>query len=334
VSIRARGTFVTQQPVSRRAVFRGAAAIGLAAAAGAAVPASASAATSASAVNGAGRPVDTVALPAGFAPEGVTIGTRPLAYFGNRVSGEIYRASLVTGLGAIISPAVGTGSIGLKVDPRGRLFVSGGGAGTARVISAVSGAVLANYSLVTGATFINDVVLTPAGPWFTDSINPTLYHLPLSRRGGLPGPDGVVRVPVTGDLVYTTGFNANGIVRTPDGEGLIIVQSNTGLLFRADTATGVTRTVDLGGVLVTNGDGLLLLGRTLYVVRNQNNEVVVVALNRAGTKGTVTGRLTDPRFDTPTTVAAFGNRLYLPNARFNVAPAPTTPYTAVAIQRR
>jgi sugar lactone lactonase YvrE len=332
--MRARDTFVTQQPVSRRSVFRGAAGLGLAAAVGASIPASASAATSASAIDGASRAVDTIALPAGFAPEGVTIGTRPVAYFGNRVSGEIFRASLVTGQGAIISPAVGTGSIGLKIDPRGRLFVCGGAAGTARVISAVSGVMLANYSLVTGATFVNDVVLTPAGPWFTDSVNPTLYHLPLSRRGGLPGPGGVVRLPITGDLVYTTGFNANGIVRTPDGEGLIIVQSNTGMLFRADTVTGVTRRVDIGAELVTNGDGLLLLGRTLYVVRNQNNEVVVVALNRAGTRGTVTGRLTDPRFDTPTTVAALGNRLYLPNARFNTTPTPTTPYSAVAIRRQ
>jgi hypothetical protein len=100
-----------------------------------------------------------------------------------------------------------------------------------------------------------------------------------------------------------------------------------------DPATGVTRTVDLGGELVTNGDGLLLLGRTLFVVRNQNNEVAVVSLNRAGTRGEIVDRLTDPRFDTPTTVAAFGKRLYLPNARFNVTPAPDTPYTAVAIPR-
>jgi hypothetical protein len=32
-------------------------------------------------------------------------------------------------------------------------------------------------------------------------------------------------------------------------------------------------------------------------------------------------------------MAAFANRLYLPNARFNTPPTPTTPYTAVAIPR-
>jgi hypothetical protein len=43
--------------------------------------------------------------------------------------------------------------------------------------------------------------------------------------------------------------------------------------------------------------------------------------------------LTDPRFDVPTTVAVFGNRLYLPNARFSTPPTPDTVYTANAIRR-
>jgi hypothetical protein len=43
--------------------------------------------------------------------------------------------------------------------------------------------------------------------------------------------------------------------------------------------------------------------------------------------------LTDPRFDVPTTVAVFGDRLYLPNARFGTPPTPETVYTANAIRR-
>jgi hypothetical protein len=35
-----------------------------------------------------------------------------------------------------------------------------------------------------------------------------------------------------GDSAYPAGNNANGIAATPDGRGLIIVQSNTGKLFR------------------------------------------------------------------------------------------------------
>lgn len=66
-------------------------------------------------------------------------------------------------------------------------------------------------------------------------------------------------------------------------------------------------------------------------MQNQLNQVAVVRLDRAGTAGTVVDRLTDPRFDVPTTVDAFGPRLYLPNARFGTEPTPTTPYSAVAI---
>ena len=85
--------------------------------------------------------------------------------------------------------------------------------------------------------------------------------------------------------------------------------------------------------MLTAGDGLLVSGRTLLVVQNRLNQVAVVHLNREGTEGEIVGTLTDPRFDVPTTVAAFGNRLYLPNARFTTPPTPTTPYTAVAIPK-
>jgi hypothetical protein len=168
---------------------------------------------------------------------------------------------------------------------------------------------------------------------FTDSLNPVLYKVPLDRRGGLPDQAEVVTVPLTGDLVFQEGFNVNGISHTPDGKGLLLVQSNTGRLFRVDPADGVTTEVDLGGESLPNGDGILLSGRTLYVVQNQLNQVAVVRLDRTGNSGTVVERVTDPRFDVPTTVAAFANRLYLTNARFGTEPTPTTPYTAVAISQ-
>jgi sugar lactone lactonase YvrE len=143
----------------------------------------------------------------------------------------------------------------------------------------------------------------------------------------------VVTLPLAGDIASPGAFN-NGISPTPDGRGLLVAQSNTASLFRVDPATGASTRVDLGGETLPNGDGILLHGRTLYVVQNQLNQVAVVRLDHGGTRGQVVQRLTDPRFDVPTTVAIFGNRLYLPNARFNTTPTPTTPYTAVAIRRR
>ncbi|MFI9550092.1 superoxide dismutase [Nonomuraea endophytica] len=272
---------------------------------------------------------ESISLPNGFRPEGIAIGSGPFAFLGSLANGSIYRADLRTGLGAIISEGPGTPSVGVKLDERGRLFVAGGTAGDARVIDTRTGRVLASYRLSTTPAFVNDVVLTRDAAWFTDSTNPVLYKLPL-RGGGLPAD--VVRVPLTGDLVYGTGINANGIAATPDGRGLIIVQSNTGGLFRVDGA-GVTSRIDLNGEALPQGDGLLLRGRTLYAVQNRINTVAVLRLNASGTEGRVVQRVTSPLFDVPTTVAAFGSRLYLPNARFTTPPTPDTTYNTVSIPR-
>ena len=268
-------------------------------------------------------------LPAGFQPEGIAIGRGPYAYLGSRVDGDIYRASLITGKGRVISQGPGTQSLGMKIDRYGRLFVAGGAGGDARVIDTRTGRVLRSYTLQTIPSFINDVILTGNAAWFTDSTNPTLFKLDL-RRGKLPR--AAKAVPLSGDITYTTpGPNANGISRTPDGRNLIIVQSNSGKLFHT-TYRGKTTEIDLGGEAVPNGDGLWLRGRTLYVVQNRLNVVAKVVLNKSGTRGKVVSRTGSPDFDVPTTIAEYGKRLYLPNARFTTTPTPTTPYNAVSIR--
>ncbi|MFG2054372.1 SMP-30/gluconolactonase/LRE family protein [Micromonospora sp. NPDC048930] len=280
-----------------------------------------------------GQPA-VVALPAGFQPEGIAASGR-YAWFGSRATGAIYRADLITGQGDQLSPATGTPSLGLKIDPRGRLFVSGGTAGDARVIDGGTGEVLARYQFASAPTFVNDVVLTGEAAWFTDSNKPVLYRLPLDPSGALPPADGFTTLPLSGAYQQVdTGVNLNGIARTPDGEALIVIQSNTGTLFRVDPATGVTTVVDVPGHTFVNGDGLLLLDRTLYVVQNRLNQIAVVELNDAGTAGTLTGTITDPGFDVPTTVAKALGRLYLPNARFTTPPTATTPYTVVTVDPR
>ena len=269
-------------------------------------------------------------LPNGFQPEGIAIaGTT--AYFGSRLDGDIYAASLITGKGRVISQGPGTSSVGLKVDRHRRLFVSGGAAGNARVVDARSGDLLASYQFAEGVppttpSFVNDVVLTGRTAWFTDSQRPVLYGVPLGRHGRLPAAKSFITLQLTGDYEQVAGFNLNGISETPDGRALVVVQSATGLLFRVDPRTGLATKVDLGGATVANGDGLLLLGRTLYVVQNRDNQVAVVKLNRSGTRGTVQKELSSTSFDVPTTVAAFGPWLYLPNARFTTPATPDTTY--------
>ena len=273
-----------------------------------------------------------VALPNGFRPEGIAIKGKT-AYFGSLADGDIYAVNLRTGKGTVISQGPGTPSVGLKVDHRGRLFVAGGPAGDARVVDTRTGAILKSYQLTTGSSFINDVALVRNTAWFTDSSNPVLYGLPLGKHGSLPAASAKITQPLTGDYVHQAGFNLNGITGTPDGKALLAVQSSTGLLFRIDPKTGVTTKVDLGGYALTNGDGLLTLGHKLYVVQNRLNKVAVFRLGHDGTSGVLKKTLTNPGFDVPTTVAAFGKWLYLPNARFSTTPTPDTTYTAVRVKR-
>ncbi|MGW4930576.1 SMP-30/gluconolactonase/LRE family protein [Agromyces sp. NPDC004153] len=282
---------------------------------------------------GGGAVEDLIALPDGFQPEGIAIGNGPTAYVGSLADGDVYVFDLRTGEEITTLQGPGTPSVGLKVDQRGRLFIAGGPTGTARVVDASTGDVLETYQLTTGPAFINDVVLTRDGAWFTNSFAGELYFVPLGAAGALPDASDVVTLPLTGDWVQQGGFNANGITETPDHQALLVIQSATATLFRVDPATGEATAVDLGGESLAAGDGLLVVGNTLYVVQNQLNTVAVVQLSPDGTSGTVVDRITDPDFQVPTTVARFGMSLFLPNARFGTPPTPDTEYSVVRIDR-
>jgi sugar lactone lactonase YvrE len=274
-----------------------------------------------------------IPLPNGWQPEGIASGRGTTFYVGSLANGAIYKGDLRTGEGAVLSPgAPGRVSVGLKYDSRSNtLFVAGGGTGNAYVYDASSGALLQTYALDTG--FINDVIITREAAYFTNSNQAELYRLPLGPGGSLPDPSDIEVLPLTGDFVLQPGFNLNGIAATPNGEWLIVVQSNTGLLFRVDADTGVTTQIDLGGATLPNGDGILLDGKTLYVVQNRLNQIAVVELNPDFTAGTVVDTITDEDFRVPTTIAEFGNALYAVNARFGTPPTPDTAYEVVRVEK-
>lgn len=276
-------------------------------------------------------------LPNGFQPEGIAIGPGPTAWFGSRNSGALYRASLATGRGETLATDMDPMSLGLRTDGRGRLFIAGGFTRQLRVFDTRTGRVLATYEVGKPSTVVNDVVLTPRAAWFTDSTQQQLYGLPLGPRGELPRAREIVTLPLTGEWVSAPadGFTTNGLERTPDGRGLLVinVHAHGGSLYRVDPRTGDARRVDLGGSRLPDGDGALLLGRTLYVVQQVQNAVDVFHLDATGLRGTAIARITDPRFRIPTTVAPFGRRLYLPNSRFTEETTPATPYNAVAVRQ-
>lgn len=272
-----------------------------------------------------------IALPNGFQPEGIAA-TGNTLYVGSIPTGAVFRADAMTGAGSLLVPAQpGRAAIGLKVDGRGRLFVAGGGTGMAFVYDAANGQPLATYTLAAAPpTFVNDLALTSDAAWFTDSANPVLYRVAVPADGTLGGAEAVSTLALSGDFQFTAGAtNLNGIVAA--GSQLIAVQTNTGLLFKIDPATGVTQQINLGSESVPNGDGLLLEGQTLYVVQNRANLVAVIDLAADFASGTVRTRLTNPAFDVPTTIARSASGLYVVNARFGVVVTPETPYNVVRV---
>jgi sugar lactone lactonase YvrE len=269
-------------------------------------------------------------LPDGFLPEGITIGAKPYAYMGSRANGAIYRTDLRTGKGRIVHEGTpGTAAIGLKLDHDGLLYVAGGDGGTGRVINAYTGELLHTYRLTTASsTFVNDVVLTGDRAWFTDSVNGFLYSVPRDGRGR------VRRLPLAGDWEQLpNATNSNGIVATQDGRSVIVVNTTSGTLHRISLKTGTAERITLegGAESVVNGDGLVRIGRTLYVVQNHSNLISVWELSRDTRRARLRRTIKDPRFDVPTTAARYGNRLYLVNARFTSPQLPETTFTGVAV---
>ena len=273
---------------------------------------------------------DVIALPDGFFPEGIAVGTGHDVYTGSLANGAIWKGDLRSGEGDILVPGTDGGTaVGMSFDDRsGNLFVAGGPTGTGTVYDGTTGATVAQVDL--GAGFVNDVIVTRTAAYFTNSFAPEIYEVPLNARGEVDGP--VRTIPLSGDFVFVPGgFNANGIEATPDGGTLIVAGSSAAELYTVDPDTGVAAAIDLD-VAVT-GDGLVLLGRTLYVNENRLNRIAVIDLSADLSSGAVVEYLTSDAYDVPTTSARFGSSLYAVNAKFGTPATPTTPYEIVRVDR-
>jgi sugar lactone lactonase YvrE len=268
----------------------------------------------------------SVPLPDGFYPEGIAIGSGHDFYVGSLLDGAVYKGDLRTGDGDVLAPgAAGRLMVGLSFDDRSGLLWGVGlddGSGAAMAIDGTSGDFVASVE-VPGA-FLNDIVVTRDAAYITDSLADVFWTIPLDNRGR---PAGAARaIPLTGDFTFvTTGdlpINLNGITATPSGTSLLAVHSTLGLLYRINPITGEATEIDLGGDLVSSGDGIVLRGKTLYVVQNFLNQVAVVSLDPGFRSGEITEVITSDLFRVPATAARFGRSLYLVNARFDVALPP------------
>ena len=264
-----------------------------------------------------------IPLPNGSQPEGLAITRRGVFYTGSLADGTIFRGDVGSGKVRVLVPG-GAGRSAAGIEVRGPLvWVAGGETGKAWVYRR-SGRLIRSFDFDPGG-FVNDVVVTESFALFTDSVAPVLYRVPI-RDDGLPGGRGSVRsIPLSGDIAYEDGFNANGIDVDRGTRRFVMVQSNTGELFLV-RPSGNTREIDLDGKRVASGDGVLLQHDVVFVVQNLLNKVAKVRLSADLLSGHVVSRTSDPDFDVPTSIDGFGDRLYVVNARFTTPPTPDTPY--------
>jgi sugar lactone lactonase YvrE len=268
----------------------------------------------------------TIPLVTGSMPEGISAGPGLTFFAGARSDGAVYVGNTRNGkLRTLVRGEPGEVAVGLLYDEATkRLWVAGGSTGDVTAYDARSGRELFTVNIGPGTSpgtsprsrFLNDVAITPDAVYVTDSTRPELIVIP-TPGGRLPAPGTATVLPLTGDYVQPSGFGANGIRALPDGDLLLV---SGGRLYTVTTA-GVTDLVEVTGGALTAGDGLVLSGSTLYVVNGfGGNEVVVLRLADDAGSATVTGVLTAPELDRPTTGALVGGSLYVVNGRFGTLP--------------
>jgi len=299
------------------------------AAIGAAVAALALALAPLTPVAAADRP-DTISLVTGSSPEGITAGPGTTFFAGARADGAVYAGDVRRRTVRELVPGqAGAVAVGLLYDAATkRIWVAGGTTGTVTAYDSRTGRLLFSADVDTNTDptdnpFLNDVAITRDAVHVTDSTRGRLVVIPLGRGAALPAPGTFRTLPITGDYVQPDGFGLNGIRVLPGGDLLAV---SGGRLYVIDPATGVADRVAVRGATLTGGDGLVLRGTTLYVVRgfNPRASVVVLRLGQGARTATYVREIVDPDFNVPTTAALVAGDLLVVNGQFrDPADAPT-----------
>jgi sugar lactone lactonase YvrE len=264
-------------------------------------------------------------------PEGIAAGSGRTFFVGTVTDGTIYS-------GTTNSPTVtefivgGTGKMatGMKVS-RGLLYVAGAATGKITVYNIATKQQVAQFDTGAGG-FLNDLVVTRNGDVFvTDSMRPVLWHVTAAQvQAGSGTPE---QISVAPEITFTTGFNLNGIVARNGGKRLIVVQSNTGKLFRIDLgSTAASRKItQVDAPALPGGDGLLIDGGRLLVVQGSPAQVSVLKLKSGSSRATLDRTITDPTLKGPSTIARVGKLLLVVNADFATS---TQPFTVSGLPRK
>jgi Cu-Zn family superoxide dismutase len=280
--------------------------------------------------------------PAGSKYEGIGLDERRnLFYVSETTGGEISR-------GRVGDPDVepwldGDGkdgrftARGIDVDTSGRIFIAGGpnstdhpGAPDLWVYSR-EGVLLAALNAGAAGAVFNDVTVARDGAaYFTDSsLTPRIFK--VVQRNGTWSVE--LWKDATGTIQTSGPFNLNGIVGTSDGRALIVVQS-TGALWRFDLASKEVTPIALSGLTgadLVGGDGIVLRGKKLYVIRNFQHVLVELRMtDQFSGASFVTSVRTDASRVFTTAKYAHG-RLLAVDSKFD-DPVAAPPYQVVALR--
>jgi Cu-Zn family superoxide dismutase len=263
-------------------------------------------------------------------PEGVASGGSGTFFVGATGDGTIYRGTLDSPtVTEFITGATGKSAVGMKVAGN-RLYVAGGATGKLVVYDLGTKQQVASFDTGAGG-FLNDLVVTEAGDVFvTDSFRPIIWHVTAAQvSAGSGTPE---QIAVGPEIAYASGFNLNGIVARRDGRQLVVVQSNTGKLFRIDLGTSASsrRIQQIDAPVLPGGDGLLLDRGRLVVVQGSPAMLSSLKLGDGASRARLVDTRTDPTLRGPSTVARVRNLLLVVNADFATS---TTPFTVSGLTR-
>jgi sugar lactone lactonase YvrE len=300
-------------------------------------------------------PITSYNLPDNAFPEGIAVDEEAGVFYASSLSqGTIFRGNLTEPNAGVFLPGGIDGrtiTLGLNLDlERKRLFVCGGHTGMAFVYDTNDGRLLGRFStgvtptadFQNASTLLNDVAVLPSGDaFFTDSAVPILFRLPVDAVGQ-SGPQTLEPwLDFTGTpLVYQTEgpnfldrVNANGLIATEGGQYLIVLQTNTGKVFRVTVST--KEVVEITGVSFPVGGGIVLGRDNVAYGISPRPALATISFAANFTSGIVADLPNMPTdLLSPSAAALAGNRLLVVNSqidKFLTNAEPVTPFTIRAI---
>jgi sugar lactone lactonase YvrE len=270
-----------------------------------------------------------IVLPGATSAEGITAAGGGTYYTGDLIAGTIFREDLRRGTAErFIEAPPGTMAAGVDFDRRhGLLFVAGAIGGKAYVYDVRTKAKVADFTFGDPQTsYVNDVVVTPQGAWFTDSYHPQLFFVPVvAGRLGTPR-----TLPLSGPGAGGSpgNFFQNDIIATPSGDTLLVAATIPGKVYTIDPITGASK--EIAGVTAPSVVSLVLEGNRLWAVQ-LDDKITRWCLDGALSHGTPAGTITDPLFDQPVSAIKVGSRLAVVNSHIYSGNPPTSPTYEVLV---